>query len=81
VGYRRVTDGETVASAFPDATPGYVLARFAGKYGRPVALAFAGDTGRPVSDAHATGFGNVVSVSGQTVRLDKDVTDLIFTEG
>jgi hypothetical protein len=42
-----VRDGETVTSASPGATPGYILTRFADKYGRPVALAFAGDTDRP----------------------------------
>jgi endonuclease YncB( thermonuclease family) len=34
-----------------------------------------------ISDAHATGFDNVITVDGQTVRLDKDITDLIFIEG
>src|SRR5262245_51696441 len=34
-----VRDGETVTSATPDATPGYILTRFADKYGRPVSLA------------------------------------------
>src|SRR6185312_5182145 len=34
-----------------------------------------------ISEAHATGFDNVVTVDGQTVRLDKDITDLIFLEG
>ena len=34
-----------------------------------------------ISDAHATGFDNVVTVAGQTVNLDKEITDLIFTEG
>jgi hypothetical protein len=34
-----------------------------------------------ISDAHATGFDNVITVDGQTVRLDKDITDLIFVEG
>ena len=34
-----------------------------------------------ISEAHATGFDNVVTVDGQTVRLDKDITDLIFVEG
>lgn len=33
-----------------------------------------------ISEAHSTGFGNVVSVEGQTVRLD-DITDLVFVEG
>jgi endonuclease YncB( thermonuclease family) len=36
-------DGETVTSATPDETPGYILTRFADKYGRPVSLAFAGE--------------------------------------
>lgn len=47
-----VRAGETVTSATPDATPGYILTRFADKYGRPVALAYAGTTDRP--DLHAT---------------------------
>ena len=34
-----------------------------------------------ISDVHATGFDNVITVDGQTVRLGKDITDLIFTEG
>ena len=34
-----------------------------------------------ISEAHATGFDNLVTVDGQTVRLDKDITDLIFIEG
>lgn len=34
-----------------------------------------------IPDAHATGFDNVIAVDGQTVRLDKDITDLIFIEG
>jgi endonuclease YncB( thermonuclease family) len=34
-----------------------------------------------ISDAHPTGFDNVIAVSGQTVRLYKDITDLIFIEG
>ncbi|MGI5228471.1 thermonuclease family protein [Actinoallomurus sp. CA-142502] len=33
---------ETVTSATPDETPGYILTRFADKYGRPVAFAYAG---------------------------------------
>jgi endonuclease YncB( thermonuclease family) len=39
-----VRDGESVASATPDATPGYILTRFSDKYGRPVSLAYAGAT-------------------------------------
>ena len=42
-----VRTGETVTSAVPDATPGYILTRFADKYGRPVSLAYAGPTDRP----------------------------------
>jgi endonuclease YncB( thermonuclease family) len=193
-----VRRGETVTSATPDATPGYILTRFADKYGRPVSLAYAGIIDRAdlspvftdtdllrasanyrllaeglayptfysqlypdlradlttaagdaraakagvwasdattsgatvgaladltdqlvilpklfrrlaeyfalgagsisldgfaaflashndrlyvISEAHATGFDNVVTVDGQTVRLDKDITDLIFVEG
>src|SRR4051794_40153178 len=40
-------DGETVTAAIPQAIPGYILTRFADKYGRPVALAFAGTTDEP----------------------------------
>jgi endonuclease YncB( thermonuclease family) len=193
-----VRDGETVVSATPDAVPGYILTRFADKYGRPVSLAYAGPTDQAdltpvftdtdllhgsvnyqlladglvyptfysqlfpdlrtelttaadaardakagvwasdattsgatitavadltddlvilpklfrrlaeyfalssgsasldgfaafmsshndrlyvISEAHSTGFDNVVSVEGQTVRLDKDITDLVFVEG
>jgi endonuclease YncB( thermonuclease family) len=39
--------GETVTSAIPDATPGYILTRFADKYGRPVSLAYAGAADHP----------------------------------
>jgi endonuclease YncB( thermonuclease family) len=42
-----VRNGETVTSATPDATPGYILTRFADKYGRPVSLAYAGTSDRP----------------------------------
>lgn len=35
-------DGENVTSATPEQTPGYILTRFADKYGRPVSLAYAG---------------------------------------
>jgi endonuclease YncB( thermonuclease family) len=193
-----VRDGETVTSATPDAVSGYILTRFADKYGRPVSLAYAGTTDQAdltsvftdvsllhgsinyqllaeglvyptfysqlypdlraeltaaagnardvkagvwaadattsgatittladltdqlvilpklfrrlaeyfalsagsvsldgfaafmsshndrlfvISEAHATGFDNVITVDGQTVRLDKDITDLIFVEG
>ena len=34
-----------------------------------------------ISDAHATGFDTVIAVDGQTVRLTRDITDLIFVEG
>jgi hypothetical protein len=34
-----------------------------------------------ISDGHATGFDTVVEVDGQTVRLTRDITDLIFVEG
>jgi hypothetical protein len=34
-----------------------------------------------ISDAHATGFDNVITVAGPTVSLDKEITDLICTEG
>jgi hypothetical protein len=39
-----VRDGETVTSATPDTTQGYILTRFADKYGGPVSLAYAGTT-------------------------------------
>ena len=42
-----IRDGETVTSAIPEATAGYILTRLADKYGRPVSLAFAGTTDRP----------------------------------
>jgi endonuclease YncB( thermonuclease family) len=42
-----VRTGETVTSATPDATPGYILTRFADKYGRPVSLAYAGTADQP----------------------------------
>jgi endonuclease YncB( thermonuclease family) len=42
-----VRSGETVTSASPDATPGYILTRLADKYGRPVSLAYAGTTDQP----------------------------------
>ncbi|MFB9833682.1 thermonuclease family protein [Actinoallomurus acaciae] len=35
-------DREVITSATPDETPGYILTRFADKYGRPVAFAYAG---------------------------------------
>lgn len=35
-------DQETITSAAPDQTPGYILTRFADKYGRPVAFAHTG---------------------------------------
>lgn len=37
-----VRDKETVTKAKPDRAPGWILTRFADKYGRPVSLAFAG---------------------------------------
>jgi hypothetical protein len=39
-------DQESVVSATPDRTPGYILTRFADKYGRPVAFAYAGEAGQ-----------------------------------
>jgi uncharacterized protein (DUF952 family) len=35
-------DGETVTTATPDQAEGYILTRFADKYGRPVSFAYAG---------------------------------------
>src|SRR5262245_43591398 len=45
VGFTDVTRNahEMVTDSTPDATPGYILTRFADKYGRPVSLAYAGD--------------------------------------
>ena len=43
----------TVSAATPDRTPGYILTRFADKYGRPVATAFAGE--RPSTAADGSG--------------------------
>jgi endonuclease YncB( thermonuclease family) len=40
-------DRETVVSATPEETPGYILTRFADKYGRPVAFAYAGEAREP----------------------------------
>src|SRR5690242_10941014 len=40
-------DRETITSATPDETPGYILTGFADKYGRPVSLAFAGAASGP----------------------------------
>ncbi|GAA4617368.1 nuclease [Actinoallomurus liliacearum] len=37
-------DGETITSATPDQTPGYILTRFADKYGRPVCFLYAGNS-------------------------------------
>lgn len=34
-----------------------------------------------ISDAHPTGFDTIVTVDGHTVRLTKDIDDLIFIEG
>jgi endonuclease YncB( thermonuclease family) len=42
-----VRSGETVTSSVPDATPGYILTRFADKYGRPVSLAYTGTADHP----------------------------------
>jgi len=40
-------DGEIVTAATPDQTPGYILTRFADKYGRPVCFAYAGTSDTP----------------------------------
>jgi hypothetical protein len=40
-------DGETITSATPEQTSGYILTRFADKYGRPVSFAFAGTSDQP----------------------------------
>jgi endonuclease YncB( thermonuclease family) len=48
-------DRETVVSATPDETAGYVLTRFADKYGRPVAFAYAGEAREPdLGQVHVT---------------------------
>jgi len=46
VGFTEYTrdDRELVTAATPETVPGYILTRFADKYGRPVALAYAGDS-------------------------------------
>jgi uncharacterized protein (DUF952 family) len=40
-------DGETVTSSTPAQTQGYILTRFADKYGRPVSFAYAGQSDQP----------------------------------
>ncbi len=42
-----VRDGETVTDSTPAQTQGYILTRFADKYGRPVAFAYAGQSDQP----------------------------------
>ncbi|GAA2900752.1 nuclease [Pseudonocardia halophobica] len=39
-------DDQTVVSSIPERVPGYILTRFADKYGRCVAFAFGGDSAR-----------------------------------
>lgn len=63
-GVVRAADG-TVTSAVPDRRPGFVLTRFADKYGRPVALAYPDDAGK----AGGPGAG---APSGSPVWLDVD---------
>ncbi len=45
LGFTSITrgDNQVVTASEPDATPGYILTRFADKYGRCVAFAFPGD--------------------------------------
>ncbi|MWA04146.1 nuclease [Actinomadura sp. LD22] len=49
--------------------------------GFPSYMATLNDRLYVISDAHATGFDTVVEVAGDTVRLTKPITDLIFMEG
>ncbi len=42
-----VRDGETVTDSTPARTGGFILTRFADKYGRPVAFAYAGQADQP----------------------------------
>jgi hypothetical protein len=39
-------DGERVTSSTPEQTDGYILTRFADKYGRAVSFAYAGSSDR-----------------------------------
>lgn len=55
----------TVTAATPDSRPGFVLTRFADKYGRPVALAYGDDTG-------INGLPGAGQPSGTQVWLDAD---------
>jgi endonuclease YncB( thermonuclease family) len=40
-------DGERITAATPEEVEGYIVTRFADKYGRPVSLAFAGEPDHP----------------------------------
>ncbi len=60
----RSADG-TVTAATPDSRPGFVLTRFADKYGRPVALAYGDDPG-------IIGLPRSGQPSGTQVWLDAD---------
>ncbi|MFL6075188.1 MAG: hypothetical protein ACJ73S_17470 [Mycobacteriales bacterium] len=42
-----VRNHETVTAATPERAPGWILTRFADKYGRPVSLVFAGEPQQP----------------------------------
>lgn len=46
LGFTKVTrgDNEVISSAEPEQVPGFILSRFADKYGRPVSFAFKGDS-------------------------------------
>jgi endonuclease YncB( thermonuclease family) len=66
-----VRTGETVTSATPDACPGYILTRFADKYGRPVSLAYAG----------VTDHGDLTKVFTDTDLLHGSVNYQLLAEG
>jgi endonuclease YncB( thermonuclease family) len=64
-------DRETVTSATPERTPGYILTRFADKYGRPVAFAYAG------TSAHA----DLGQVTVTAAMLRQSVNHRLLAEG
>lgn len=71
--------GGTVTTATPDSRPGFVLTRFADKYGRPVALAYGDDTG-------IAGLPGAGQDDGTRVWLDADglrgsVNDQLLAQG
>lgn len=70
----RTADG-TVTSAKPDTRPGFVLTRFADKYGRPVALAF------PDGPGPGAGQSDGSSVWLDPAGLGASVNSQLLTEG